>query len=253
MSIPDIGINANTIEDIEIRNIPITFSTEVMPSLPEGVTMQLPIIQMPGCVEAHIDSELSPALTENDPSRVAIFCDAGMPTFNSMNYTQEVNVANPVTSVPKVGGETEPAEKADPITSIPSLPRIPDQSVATAQIEKGKSSKPTCEKEQILVRGQCITIVEPKNPLGEAAAKYLPPLEAATTTATIATIATVSALLAKPIADFLLKLIKPIIKKIIAKIKKALGKKVVPRSLRARVMAQRSRNQLIRQARDLMG
>ena len=98
-----------------------------------------------------------------------------------------------------------------------------------------------------------MTIGAPENPLCEAAIKYRHTLEAATTTATIATIATVSALLAKPIANFLLKLIKPMIKKIIAKIKNALGKKVVPRSQRERVMAQRSRNQLIRQARDLMG
>ena len=252
MPIEDIGINSSIVHDIQIRDIPINLPSPA-PSLPEGVSMQLPVIDMPGCVEAHIDSELSPALTENDPSRVAIFCDAGMPTFNSMDYTQEVSVANPVTSVPKVGGEAEPAEKAEPVISTPSLPRIPDQSVATAQTEKVTSSKPLCGKKQILVRGECITIVEPENPLGEAAIKYLPPLEAATTTATIATIATVSALLAKPIANFLLKLIKPMIKKIIAKIKKALGKKVVPRSQRERVMAQRSRNQLIRQARDLMG
>ncbi len=252
MPIEDIGINSSIVNDIQIRDIPINLPSPA-PSLPEGVSMQLPVIDMPGCVEAHIDSELSPALTENDPSRVAIFCDAGMPTFNSMDYTQEVSVANPVTSVPKVGGEPEPDKKPAPDVSAPSLPRIPDQSVATAQTEKVKSSKPLCEKKQILVRGKCITIVEPENPLGEAAVKYLPPLEAATTTATIATIATVSALLAKPIANFLLKLIKPMIKKIITKIKKALGKKVVPRSQRERIMAQRSRNQLIRQARDLMG
>ena len=59
-----------------------------------------------------------------------------------MDYTQEVSVANPVTSVPKVGGEAEPAEKAEPVISTPSLPRIPDQSVATAQTEKVTSSKP---------------------------------------------------------------------------------------------------------------
>ncbi len=82
MSIPGIGISANTVRDIDIRDIPISLFTQAIPSLPDGVSMQLPIIQMPGCVEAHVDSSLSPALTENDPSRVAIFCDAGMPTFN---------------------------------------------------------------------------------------------------------------------------------------------------------------------------
>ena len=78
-------------------------------------------------------------------------------------------------------------------------------------------------------------------------------LESVTTTAAIATTATVSALLARPIADWLLKLIKPAIKKIIAKIKKMLGKSVPIRSVRQKVLAQRARNQVLRQARDLMG
>ena len=104
MPIEDIGINSSIVHDIQIRDIPINLPNPA-PLLPEGVSMQLPVIDMPGCVEAHIDSELSPALTENDPSRVAIFCDAGMPTFNSMATTQEVSAANPVTSMPKVEEE----------------------------------------------------------------------------------------------------------------------------------------------------
>jgi len=251
MPIPDIGISANTIRDIDIRDIPITFYTESVPSLPDGVSMQLPVIQMPGCVEAHADSELSPALTENDPSRVAIFCDAGMPTFNSMNYTPELSVIHPKTQVPKVGGNAEPDKPEAP--AIPPAMATPKQPISTANTESNRSSKPQCEDKEILVKGQCITVVRPEGKTMEIVSQYLPPLEAATTTATIAIIATVSALLAKPVSDFLLKLIKPMIKKIIAKIKKAMGKKVKPRSLRERTLAQRSRNQLIRQARDLMG
>ena len=251
MSIPDIGISANTIKDVDIRDIPITFYTETVPSLPDGVSMQLPVIQMPGCVEAHIDSELSPALTENDPSRVAIFCDAGMPTFNSMNYTPELSVIHPKNQVPKVGGNAEPDKPEAP--AIPPAMATPKQPISTANTETNRSSKPQCEDKEILVKGQCITVIQPEDKTLEIVSQYLPPVEAATTTATIAIIATVSALLAKPVSDFLLKLIKPMIKKIIAKIKKAMGKKVKPRSLRERTLAQRSRNQLIRQARDLMG
>ncbi len=251
MSIPDIGISANTIEDINIRNIPISFFTESVPSLPDGVSMQLPIIQMPGCVEAHVDSALSPALTENDPSRVAIFCDAGMPTFNSMNYIPGLSVIHPKSQVPKVGGNAEPDKAEAP--AIPPAMTTPKQPISTANTESNRSSKPQCEDKEILVRGNCITIEEPESQAIKAVIQYLPPIEAATTTATIAIIATVSALLAKPISDFLLKLIKPMVKKIIGKIKKAMGRKVKPRSLRERTLAQRSRNQLIRQARDLMG
>lgn len=251
MSIPGIGISANTVRDIDIRDIPISLFTQAIPSLPDGVSMQLPIIQMPGCVEAHVDSSLSPALTENDPSRVAIFCDAGMPTFNSMSYTPDTSVIHPETQVPKVGDKAEPDKPEAPV--IPPAMATPKQAINTASAKRSVSSKPQCEGKEILIKGECITVVEPVNETLETVTQYLPPLEAATTTATIAIIATVSALLAKPISDFLLKLIKPMVKKIIGKIKKAMGKKVKPRSLRERTLAQRSRNQLIRQARDLMG
>lgn len=251
MSIPDIGISANTIRDIDIRDIPISLFTQTVPSLPDGVSMQLPIIQMPGCVEAHVDSSLSPALTENDPSRVAIFCDAGMPTFNSMSYTPDFKVIHPKTEAPKVGGNAEPDKPEAP--AIPPAMATPEQSINTANSKGVESSKPKCDDKEVLVKGRCISVAKPDSQVMETVVQYLPPLEAATTTATIAIIATVSALLAKPISDFLLKLIKPMVKKIIGKIKKAMGKKVKPRSLRERTLAQRSRNQLIRQARDLMG
>jgi len=250
VSIKDIGINLSIIHDIQIREIPTNLSSPAL-SLPEGVSMQLPVIQMPGCVEAHVDSSLSPALTQNDPSRVAIFCDAGMPTFNSMNYTPELSVIQPKTQVPKVGGNAEPDKPEVPV--IPPAMATPKQPINTANTKNSRSSKPQCEVREILVKGNCITVAEPEAQAIEAVTQYLPPLEAATTTATIAIIATVSALLAKPISNFLLKLIKPMVKKIIGKIKKAMGKKVRPRSLRERTLAQRSRNQLIRQARDLMG
>ncbi len=53
---------------------------------------------------------------------------------------------------------------------------------------------------------------------------YLPSANVATTTAAIATVAGASALLAKPLADLLLRVFKPAIKQIITKVNKALGK-----------------------------
>ena len=48
--------------------------------------------------------------------------------------------------------------------------------------------------------------------------------DSATTTASIAAVAGASALLAKPLADLLLKVFKPAIKQVIGKVNKALGK-----------------------------
>ena len=255
MSIPDIGITGASIPDISLYTPPVRFDL-VVPRMPVGVSMELPVIQIPGCVEAHVDSDLQTELTTSDPGRVAVYCDSGMPSYDPMSFVP--NRLQPVgrNQIPNTGGLGEKPEKAKDVVEPPTLPRqaLPSFNVATATTEEEPVvSRPTCQQDEIIRNGKCIKLVQPENKIAEAAAKYLPPLEAATTTATIATVATVSALVAKPVADFLLKLIKPMIKKIITKIKKALGKKVKVRSLRERTLAQRARNQLLRQARDLMG
>ena len=56
------------------------------------------------------------------------------------------------------------------------------------------------------------------------AEQYLPSPAVVTTTAVIATVATSSALLAKPLADLLLKVVKPLVKKVIGKVNSILGK-----------------------------
>ena len=258
MSIPDIRLAQTSIPDISIYTPPLRMGL-LAPQLPPGVSMHLPIVQLPGCVEAHVDSELQSGLTTSDPDRVAIYCDAGMPSFDSMSY--QPNNLQPAGNrqIPNTGkliGDRKKEEEQDDQAPKYRPPRrgLPGHGIATASLkEDSMSARPKCRPDEYIRNGKCIKLVKPDDQIAEAAAKYLPPLEAATTTATIATIATVSALLAKPISNFLLKLIKPMIKKIIGKIKKALGKKVKVRSLRERMLAQRSRNQLLRQARDLMG
>ena len=54
--------------------------------------------------------------------------------------------------------------------------------------------------------------------------KYLPPANVVSTTATIAVVATASAIFAKPLADLLLKVVKPAVKQVITKVQKLLGK-----------------------------
>ena len=83
-------------------------------------------------------------------------------------------------------------------------------------------------------------------------AQYLPTAQVATTTAAIAVTAASSALLAKPLADLLLKVIKPaVIKKVIAKISKLRGMKVKIESLKERRDLQRERSQAIRTLRRM--
>ena len=66
----------------------------------------------------------------------------------------------------------------------------------------------------------CVELYEPINIVEQ----YLPSAQVATTTASIAAVAGASALLAKPLADLLLRVFKPAIKQILGKVNKALGK-----------------------------
>ena len=70
-----------------------------------------------------------------------------------------------------------------------------------------------------------------------------------TTTASIAVVATTSALLAKPLADLLLKVVKPTVKKVIKKIAAIRGKEVKVESVRDRRDEQRQRSAAIRALR----
>ena len=248
MQIPDIGVAGVSISDIEIY-LPPARRELLMPRLPPGVSMALPVVHIPGCVEAHVDSDLQTELTTSDPAQVRIYCDAGMPAFDPMAYQPYLRQADKQAEIPKFANASSESKADQPV----SKSRTRQTALPGVEARQTLQSKPQCEEGEVLRQGECIQVEKPERQEFTIGGKYLPPLEAATTTAVIATVATVSALLARPIATWLLKLIKPAIKKIIAKIKKMLGKPVPIRSVRQRVLAQRSRNQVLRQARDLMG
>ena len=66
----------------------------------------------------------------------------------------------------------------------------------------------------------CVSLYEPIGIVEQ----YLPSAQVATTTAVIASVAASSALLAKPLADLILKVVKPAVKKVIGKVNAILGK-----------------------------
>ena len=106
---------------------------------------------------------------------------------------------------------------------------------------------------------------DPKNPDGEkicvtlyedigTVEAFLPTPQVATTTAVIATVATGSALLAKPLADLLLKVVKPVVKKAITFVKTKVLKKQEPTlSTRDRRLKQKELTEAVRAARKLKG
>ena len=85
------------IPDIEIRSIyiPSAPNSLLQPSVytpgapPVTIQIGTPIIQMPGCVEAHDDNKQSKTLVNNDPEGSKVFCDGQVPSFRAMDYVPE--------------------------------------------------------------------------------------------------------------------------------------------------------------------
>ena len=82
----------------------------------------------------------------------------------------------------------------------------------------------------------CDTIWEPV----PAVEQYLPTVGTVSTTAVIATVATTSALFAKPLADLILRVVKPITKKVMTKVNSILGRQT-RRPSRSEVLADQYR------------
>ena len=254
MDIPDIGVRNIVIPN---QGIPRARVWEIAPpvvnyiEVPVSVDIGSPIVDMPGCVESHPDG--GPQLAKDDPKGTKILCTNEYPSYNAMDYSPEDLIykqeepepppvkAPEAPATPEVPTDAVPIAKETPPCPGPNQPRIGD----VAQNQKERVSG----HELQMVNGQeiCVVLYEDI----PWTAQYLPAPQIAATTGGIAVVATSSALLAKPLADLLLKVIKPAIKKVMAKISKIRGKKVKIESAKERRDQQRIRSQAIRTLRRM--
>ena len=247
------------INDIQIRSLDIpqipnwlmSPPQSVPPVVPVTVYMGTPIVNLPGCVESHPDAGKSKTLAEDDPQGVKTYCDAQTPSFNPIEYNPEEMTVTTTTPPPKT---KTPEAPPTPETPTPEIPK----DAATAKIEcpteaqqlkKPVGSLTDDGKERIteyrLIGQECIPVKE-KVSLPTQIIESIPSAGMITTTASIAVVATSSALLAKPLTDLLLKVIKPTIKKVMKKITTLRGKTVKIESLKERRDQQRIRNKAVR-------
>ena len=249
------------IRSVEVRDIRIPSWMTNQPRIPSAppVTVQVgvPVIDIPGCVEAHLENKkgTNDKLVEDDPAGARVFCDGNMPSFNPIDYNpEELKYEQPPPKPPVVRPPETPAApevpkdaapkveaKITPDCPGPNAPRIGD--VAQNQRERVSGY------ELQMVNGQeiCVVLYEDI----PFTAQYLPAPQVAATTAVIAVTAASSALLAKPLADLLLRVFKPVIKKVITKVSKLRGKKVKIESLKERRDLQRDRSKAIRALRRM--
>ncbi len=186
---------------------------------PVVVNVGTPIVDMPGCVKMHKDNKRH---KNNLPP------DGEYPTYDAMNYEPEQLTIIRETPPPPVAPPPDP----------PGTPETPDTGKVTP--EDPPCPGPNQPREGTLGPNEKEKVSgyelqpDPTNPgkkicvilyedIG-VAEQYLPSAQVATTTAAIATVAGASALLAKPLADLLLRVFRPAIKQALTKVNAILGK-----------------------------
>jgi len=216
--------------NVRVENTPSwMYTPPAVPNTYVPVTIRLgfPIVNMPGCVEAHPDNKtqigpnglpLDRNLVNDDEAGVKILCpDGQFPSYNPINFEPE---------------QVIPTVAAAPPPVSPPAPEIPDTgSIVTdeetpcpgpGQLRVGDVTQSGDERvvgHRLLEDGKtCETLYEPTSVIE----KYLPPLNQASTVTALAVVATAGAA-ATPL---LIRIIKPVVKKIWTKIQKKLGKEV---------------------------
>ena len=237
----------------------------IPPTVPVTEVIGTPIVNMPGCVKVHKENVKNPKnknkmLVDDDPKGNTVLCDAGAPYYQPADYDYRglswQTVYNESDEVPEGVDTGEPP--APPEIEAPSPPDTPGETAGDVECPPpnarriGDLNQAGTEK----VIGYKLTpdgkICETQWETLGFTEKYLPSVPIVSTTATIAVVATSSALLAKPLADLLLKVIKPVVKKVLAKVDKIRGKKEKVLSRQERLLAQRDRNRAIMELRKAL-
>ena len=247
-SIPIITINGIPIRQIGINTITVADSRmwisnppqAIPPVVPVTTYIGKPIVDIPGCVSVHkenaVNRNKNKQLVNDDPKGQTTLCDGGAPYYTAPEYDareltwqtvyqEEEEIDEGVPVEPDTSGLETPEppptpekKQEDPDCPPPNSMRIGDTN--TAQTEKVSGYELQIDKNNPNGPKICVTLWED---IGTVE-KMLPSVPAVSTTATIAVVATTSALLAKPLADLLLRVFKPVIKQGMTKIQKKFGK-----------------------------
>mgnify|MGYP001406194116 CR=1 FL=1 len=214
MSIPKIGIEPIQQPVIRVWQIQPPQSLNIQ--APVTVELGYPIINMPGCVEARKNNRENSALLTNDPKGNVVLCQAEYPSYNAMDYTPEELIYPPKSEEQRYPQPPIPAADAPPPKEIEDCPPPGAAEIGT-KIEDGRKEIIAYQ----LIGNRCITQYK-KLTTTQQIVNAIPTAPQVVSTTGITLIAT-SAALATPL---LLRVVKPVVKQIINKIKKKLGKPV---------------------------
>ena len=219
MSIPQ--INNVGLEEINIFRIEVPQIYSLPPAtqtVPFILNIGSPVVDLPGCVKYHPDSAKNretPNLKEDDSNGTRVLCDGDYPTYDAMDYTPEDLNIYVETPPPKVEPPPDP-----PTPETPDTGGVGEETPCPgpAQLRVGDVTQSGDEKVvgHELQGTTCVTLYEPTSPVE----KYIPPINQVSTVTALAVVATAGAA-ATPL---LIRVIRPVIKKIWATIQKKVGK-----------------------------
>ena len=245
------------IPDIQVRSIyiPKTSNSLIQPSIynpgapPVTVQIGVPIIQLPGCVEAHDDNKKSKTLVNSDPKGSKIFCDGQVPSYNTMDYVPEQLIITKEQAPPPVNTDTNTDNLETPQPEIPEVPsdkkevkKDPpcpgpdDQRIGDLRNAQGKEKVIGHE----IQNGKCITLYEETTLVD----KYVPTTAQVVNTAQIAVVAATMPLLIAAVKPAVAQLIKRIPKLLGRKNKEILSTSQKLARQRLEVQEQKKKNQL---------
>ena len=226
MSIPTIEIGEVSVQEVYVPNWIQQQPTVDYLVPPVVLNIGNPIVNMPGCVKAHKDNQYHKSglpvdknLVEQDPDKAMILCDAQVPSYDAMNYEPEQLIITREAPIPDVRPPEAPPTPDVPNTGdLSSNEEVPCP--GPGQLRVGDVTQSGDERvigHQLIDNGKtCETLYEPTT----IVEKFLPPVNQASTVTALAVVATAGAA-ATPL---LIRIIRPIIKKIWTTVQKKIGK-----------------------------
>ena len=225
------------IEPIGVPNVTIPqvkqsdwiFGIPFIPNNDPPVTLQIgfPIVDMPGCVKMHKDNQdhvtrlpFDKDLVNQDEKGSTTLCPHGeYPSYDAMDYQPENLIVTRETPPPPVAPppEVDPPEIPD-TGDIVGKKEVPCPGPTNLRVgDVTQSGNERVVGHQLSADGKvCETLYEPTSPVE----KYLPSINQTTNVTALAVVATAGAA-ATPL---LIRIIRPVIKKIWTTLQKKLGK-----------------------------
>ena len=224
INIPNVAIPRFGTNEVWLNGVPF------IPRYDPPITLQIgfPIVEIPGCVTMHKDNKdhisdlpFDKDLVNQDEKGTTTLCPHGeYPSYTAMDYQPEQLLIQRETPPPPVAPPPEIETPEIPPTGDLTSKEVPCPGPNQLRIgDLTQSGDERVVGHRLLEDGKtCETLYEPTTPLE----KYVPPLNQVSTVTALAVVATAGAA-ATPL---LIRIIKPVIKKLWTTIQKKLGKKI---------------------------